>query len=186
MKGSRFAALVLGVTTLVAAGCGGSKSAATTASTSTPSTASQTATQATTQTATSTASTAASGQPLTSAQLIVQADAICYGVNAKRAAITITSNAALAQALPRVAAYDREELSELSKLVPPASMANDWKAIILRTQTVANDTAKLVAFLNTNPHLLEGRPTLLKIKQAEAELATVAKRDKFKDCAQTS
>lgn len=185
MKGSRLLALVLGAATLVAAGCGGSKSAATTAST--PSTASQTASQAATQTAaTSTASTIAAGQPLTSAQLIDQADAICYGVNAKRAAITITSNAALAQALPRVAAYDREELSELSKLVPPASMAKDWKAIILRTQTVANDTAKLVAFLNTNPHLLEGRPTLLKIKQAEAELATIAKRDNFKDCAQNS
>jgi hypothetical protein len=65
-------------------------------------------------------------------------------------------------------------------------MASDWSVILARTGTVAEDTAKLGAYLHTNPHLLKGRPVLLKIKKAQEELGAAARRDKFKDCAQTS
>lgn len=169
MKGPRLAVLALLVAVFAVSGCGGSKSSTTVASSTPKSTTSE-----------------PSGSALTTAQLIARADAICYGVNAKRAAVTITSSAALAQDLPRVAGYEQAGLTELEKLVPPASMAGDWKLILAHTRSIEEDTAKLTAYVHTDPHLLKGRPVLLKLQKANQELDAIARRDNFKDCAQNT
>jgi hypothetical protein len=172
MKGTYVTALTFAATALLAAsGCGGT----TKSSSSTQSTlASALATQS--------ARTPASG-PLTRADLIAQADAICYRINAKRASIVLRSKRDVVRGLPQLASYEQVAVTELAKLMPPTSITSDWKVILVNAQAVAEATAKLTTYANTNPHLLLGRPEYIILTKAQGRVIATAKRDGFKDCA---
>jgi predicted outer membrane protein len=113
MLQAQFVVLAL-VIIVTAAGCGSAKGK----------------TPATTSSYTATATTASetqSGKPLTRAEWIAAGEAICKRTNAQLGSLHIKSLKDYARVLPQAASYDQAESSELGRLVPPASMASDWK-----------------------------------------------------------
>jgi hypothetical protein len=171
-------ALVLAAATLAAYGCGGASKTASSAVT----------TSAATQTAPSSSTvhteSAASTQPLTRAQLIAAADMICRRVNLKRASIKLSSLADYAHLLPELAAYERAAVAQMRKLVPPASMASSWQRLISAGQTVAGGTAA-VGEHATASGLREVESQSIAAGKALERSLTLAKREGFKDCAQS-
>src|ERR1700722_8969694 len=71
-----------------------------------------------------------SEKPLTRAELTAKANAICKTVTAKLATKTIKSQQDIARIAPELAGFEQTALGELSKLVPPAGLANDWKQFV--------------------------------------------------------
>jgi hypothetical protein len=174
MRCTQVAAFTVAAAVFTASGCGEA------AKKSSNPAAAASATPSTTQ-----ATTANSQRALTSAALISQADAICYQVNAKRASSVITSKRDMVRILPKLAAYERAAVARMANLIPPVSMANDWKLILVNANAVAQETATLAQYANTNPHILSGAPAIKTIVKAQEQLTQTARRDGFKDCAQT-
>jgi hypothetical protein len=125
-----------------------------------------------------------SAKPLTRAQLLVRADAICRRVNKKLSSTTIKTQQDLVRALPRLSGYEQEGLADLSKLIPPPSMENDWKVIIAGAQTIADNTAKLSESAKAKD-LRAVRALITEIGKVEQHTAAIAKRNGFKACAET-
>lgn len=177
MQHTRLAALALAAAILTVSGCGGSSK---TSSTTTAASTTAPATTASTTTATSTKT--ATGPPLTRIELIAKAEPICARANAELNSTTIKSRAELARALPQAAAYDQVEATELSNLVPPASMASDWKQIIAGLQTFGDDTDKAGEDLESGSSEAAGS-VYAAAKKGHEQLVAIAKRDGFKQCA---
>jgi len=184
MLHTQLAALALAATTLAASGCGGSSkttSTTTAANTSAPAT---TAAAPTTSTA-SVENKSTSGKPLTQAELIAKADAICARVNAKRSTIAISTAQQYATLVPQLASYEQAAVAELAALVPPASMANDWNLIVAGSRQLADNTTKLGE--DAKAEDFSSLHTLVASNEkTQAQLTATAKRAGFKDCAQSS
>jgi hypothetical protein len=127
-----------------------------------------------------------SSKPLTRMQLIAKADSICKRVNdqLKSSNNTIKSKNDIARIVPRIAAFEQTALAELSKLVPPAAMANDWKTIIAGAQTLADNTAKLGEYAKAN-NIKAAKGLIAKSENVQHQMLATAKRDGFKDCSET-
>jgi hypothetical protein len=126
-----------------------------------------------------------SAKPLTRAQLLHRADVICHKL---RHRFSYTTGQAKTQQeffrqFPKLARYEQEGLAELSRLIPPAKMAEDWKMVIAGAQTVADDLAKLSEYLKVK-NLKVGRALVQRIGKVEQRTTAITKRDGFKDCAQ--
>jgi hypothetical protein len=126
-----------------------------------------------------------SAKPLTRAQLLAKADAICRRINKKLSSTTIKTQQDIARIAPQLATYEQEGLAELSKLIPPASMANDWKMIITGAQTLADNTAKLGEYVKSKD-LKTARALITETSKVQQRTVAIAKRNGFKDCAQTA
>lgn len=169
----RVATLALAATALAISSCGGStKSSSDTASNpqSTP-----------------TVSVPANTAPLTRAKLIAQADTICGRIytrlNHRRQAVTQQAIAGVALEL---AAYERGSVTELEKLVPPASLANDWKQIVAGVHVLAADAAKIGEYAKANQlETPAGQAFIARTGVHGIHAAAVARRDGFTGCAAT-
>lgn len=126
-----------------------------------------------------------SAKPLTRAQLIAKADTVCRRINKKLSSTTIKSQQDIARIAPKLAEYEQEALADLSKLVPPASMANDWKEIVAGAQTLADNIAKLGEYAKAN-NLKGARSLIQSSTKIQQQIQATAKRDGFKDCSQTA
>ncbi|HEY5194453.1 MAG TPA: hypothetical protein VIJ39_11365 [Solirubrobacteraceae bacterium] len=84
-----------------------------------------------------------SAKPLTRAELTAKANVICKTVTTRFASKSINSQQEMARVIPELAAFEQTALAELSKLVPPAELANDWKKFVAGAETLAENTAKL-------------------------------------------
>lgn len=126
-----------------------------------------------------------SPKPLTRAQLLARADVICQRVSKKLSSVTIKAQKDLIHVLPQIAGYEQQSLADLSKLVPPASLANDWKAIVADAQTIADDTAKLAESAKAKDLKTE-HALLAEIGKVQQHAASIAKRDGFKQCSQNA
>jgi hypothetical protein len=179
---AHFAALALAATTLAVSGCGGSSKAG---STTTARAATAPATTASTTNAPipTTPVTIASGKPLTRAQWIARGDAICARTNMKLKAISVVSTRDYARVLPQAAIYDRIEATELSKLVPPASMARDWMQIVNGYQLFGDYTSRVAEYAQAN-NFAPATPLTQMGEKVHKHLAAIAKRDGFKQCPQ--
>ncbi len=177
MLHAQLVALALAATTLLASGCGGSsKTTSSTAAVTAP------ATVATpTPTATATPIKFASGRPLTRAKWIAEGDAICAHTDRRLAAISVTSTRELVHALPQAAAYEKAEVRDLSKLVPPASMAGDWAQIVNDLQIFAEDSIKIAQYAEVK-NASAGVPLVHAQNNIHKQMAAVARRDGFKQC----
>ncbi len=91
-----------------------------------------------------------SAKPLTRAELTAQANAICKTVTAKLASKTINNEKDIARVAPELASFEQSALTKLSKLVPPAELANDWKQFVADAETLAENTAKLGEYAKAN------------------------------------
>lgn len=177
MLHAQFAALTLVVTTVAASGCGGSSKA----TSATP--AAATSAPATTSSAVAETTSTEAGKTLTRAELIAKAGVICAGVNAKRAAITIRSRRDFPR-LKEVATYEQVAATELGKLVPPASMASDWRQIVANAQALAYDTAKYGEYAIASNAAAGSMATAG--TASLQQMIIIAKRDGFKECDKAS
>jgi hypothetical protein len=185
---AHLAALALAAITLAASGCGGSKTAATTAAASSTAPSIPTTNSAPT-TATSTTTTPtpvvgvklASGKPLTRAQWLAKGDAICGRLNAQLAATPVKSIQEFTRVLPQAAAYERAELAQLVKLVPPTSKASEWQTFLVNTQQWAENSTRLGQLAQTSPIKLTN-PLVTTTRKLHERLAHLAGHDGFKEC----
>ena len=171
MLHSQLAALALAATTLAASGCGGSPKAGSTAAPI-----STTATTATVK--------VASGNPLTRAELIAAAGAICKRIDARHASLNLATQQAIAREIPVFAAYQKAALAELSKLTPPPSMAHDWKQFAAAAHTLARDMARFGEYAKANPPIATYARILPTIDKDERHVSALAKRDTINECEQ--
>lgn len=126
-----------------------------------------------------------SAKPLTRAQLLARADAICARINKKLSATNIKSEQDIVRIAPQLVADEQQGLAELNKLIPPGSMADDWKTIIAGAQTLADSTAKLGEDVKAKD--VKAAHTLIEeANKVQQRTITVAKRDGFKDCSQSA
>jgi hypothetical protein len=128
-----------------------------------------------------------SSKPLTRAELVAKADTICRRVNnqLKSSNNTISSQRDIARIAPRLASFEQTALAELSKLVPPMPLANDWKTIIAGAQTLADNTAKLGEYAKEN-NIKAAKGLISTSQKVQQEMLATAKRDGFKDCSETA
>jgi copper homeostasis protein CutC len=106
-------------------------------------------------------------------------------VNRKRAAVEIRTNQDFVRKLPQVAAYERAEISALTKLAPPASMSSDWTEILAGNRTIAENTAKVAEDMKVN-NVRGAHALLVASTQAQLQMSATAEHDGFKDCARLS
>lgn len=126
-----------------------------------------------------------SAKPLTRAQLLYRADAICRKLSKQFSSTSIKSEKELVRVLPKLAGYEQEGLAKLSKLIPPASMASDWKTIMADAQTLADKVGKLTEYVKSKD-FKDGRSVIAEIDRVQQRTTVIAKRDGFKDCTQIS
>lgn len=179
MTTKKLAALCLAATGLAATGCGGSSKSGTTTTTAASSTpAASTPAQTT---ATTPEIKVQTGHPLSQKVWIARADAICRGTQAKLAATKAKTQADVARLLPQVAAYEREEATELSKLSPPASQAVNWQRIVTGLQKYGELSIK--AGEATAAKTINGAvPYILAARTISRELTPIIKHNGFRSC----
>lgn len=166
--------LALGAIMFAASGCGGSSKTGTTT------TANTTATVATLPT-TTTAVKLATGRPLARNEWIASGDAICARANKKVSANHVRHTADYGRILPQIAIYYKAESTELSKLVPPASMTGDWTQIVNDLQILGEHLGRVGQYVQEN-NLEAARPLFHTALNIQKQLIAVAKHDGFKRC----
>lgn len=184
MSRNALAALTLAATVLAASGCGGgssgsssSKSSATAAGTTAAST-----TGAAVTPPPVTPVAVATGTPLTRAQLIAKANAICGRTNAKLAAMGFITVKEIERVFPQEVIYRTRETNELSKLVPPAGMVHTWSTLINDFHVYSAYSQAIVPYAHA--HNLHGAlPLVSPTEKAEARLHSDAAHAGIARCA---
>jgi hypothetical protein len=171
------AALALATTTLATSGCGGSSK------TDAPTTAAVTTTSSATTAAATTGEpiTIASGKPLSRSTWIAKGDKICTRANVKLDSTIIRTKQDFARVLPQAASYDHIEAVELSKLVPPAALADDWKQVVNGFQKFGEETA-VGGERAQNNELDVAQSIFITARATQERFTKIAKRDGFKVC----
>ncbi|HEX4838213.1 MAG TPA: hypothetical protein VFV03_06800 [Solirubrobacteraceae bacterium] len=127
-----------------------------------------------------------SGQSQAGAALIAQADAICRRVHNELVSIRPETQSETARLGAKVTAYERAAVAAMRRLVPPASLAGDWKEIVAGAQTLADDAAKITAYARASKlETKAARALISESRTLRNHLLTVATRDNFKDCSRT-
>jgi hypothetical protein len=126
-----------------------------------------------------------SPKPLTRAELTAKADKICEGVTAKLKSRTIKNQQDIARIAPELASFEQTALDDLSKLVPPAKLADDWKQFVAGAQTLAENTAKLGEYAKAN-NLKSAGHLITASEAVQKRMVVIAKRDGLKACEQVA
>jgi hypothetical protein len=121
------------------------------------------------------------GKQLSRSELVAQGDAICYRLNAKRSAITLSRPGDYERLVPPLAAYELAGATEMGRLVPPASMASDWQKMVAGSRTIANATGRFRTYAEANAGKLAHAIDLVLGKGID-ELTHAAKHAGFKEC----
>jgi hypothetical protein len=126
-----------------------------------------------------------SAKPLTRAELTAKADAICKTVTAKISSKSIKTQQEVAHVAAELASFEQTALTDLSKLVPPTELEDDWKQFVAGAQTLAERTAKLGEYAKANN--LKGAKGLITSSEAtQRQMVTIAKRDGLTACEQVA
>ncbi len=126
-----------------------------------------------------------SEKPLTHAELVSKANAICKTVTAKLATKTTNSVKDIARVAPELASFEQKALSELSKLVPPAYLESDWKQFIAGAETLAENTSKLGEYAKANELKAAGK-LITSSETTQHQMEAIAKRNGLTECEQTA
>lgn len=118
-----------------------------------------------------------SSNTLSQTELVAKADAICKRANAVREAERAGTNYAA------TVRSEQQALAELTKLIPPSTLAADWHQLLSDDNTLVKDTATFANFIQT--HDPRGaHATIVAATNLQHTLGVLATRDGFKDCAQ--
>jgi hypothetical protein len=126
-----------------------------------------------------------SEKPLTHAELVSKANAICETVTAKFATKSASSERDVARIAPELAASEQKALSELSKLVPPTDLESDWKQFISGAEMLAENTSKLGEYAKAN-NLKAARQLIGSSETTQHQMQAIAKRDGLIECQQVA
>jgi hypothetical protein len=126
-----------------------------------------------------------SQKPLTHAELVSKANAICKTVTAKLANKSASSVQDIARIAPELAAFEQKALSELSKLVPPANLESDWKQFVAGAETLAENTSKLGEYAKANNLKAAGR-LIGSTENTQHKMQAIAKRNGLTECEQVA
>jgi uncharacterized protein with von Willebrand factor type A (vWA) domain len=126
-----------------------------------------------------------SSKPLTRAELTAKANAICKTVSTKISSKTIKTQQDIARVATELASFEQTALTQLSKLVPPAKLENDWKQFVAGAQTLAENTLKLGEYARAN-NLKAAKSLILSSEAVQKQMVAIAKRDGLKDCQQVA
>ncbi len=124
-----------------------------------------------------------SAKPLTHAELVSKANAICKTVTAKLATKTVNSVRGIARVAPELAAFEQKALSELSKLVPPLDLESDWKQFIAGAELLAENTSKLGEYAKAN-NLKAAGQLIRSTETTQHQMQAIAKRNGLTKCEQ--
>lgn len=171
----------------LATGCGGSsKPASRPTKTNTPATRPTTPSNTPATSASSTLPTVevhiASGKALSRAQWIARGDAICAHTNAEINTVHVKATAELPRVLPQVAAYERIEVNQLAKLVPPTTNATAWHRFLVNKLQIAEGATKLVQFASLGDAITRA-PLYHAMTQTHEQAAKIARKNGFQQCA---
>ena len=126
-----------------------------------------------------------STKPLTHAELVSKADAICKTVTTRLAKNSIKSEQDIARVAPELASFEQKALAELSKLVPPAYLESDWKQFIAGAGLLAENTLKLGEYAKAN-NLKAGDTLIRSSETTQHQMQAIAKRDGLSECGQVA
>jgi hypothetical protein len=126
-----------------------------------------------------------SEKPLTHAELVGKANAICKTVTAKFATKSAHSVQDIARVAPELAAFEQKALSELSKLVPPADLESDWKQFVAGAEVLAENTSKLGEYAKAND-LKAATGLIASTETTQRQMRAIAKRDGLTECEQVA
>lgn len=125
-----------------------------------------------------------SAKPLTRAQLVRQANALCLQVQTKmKSAGTAKTAQDLARLADRLAGFEQHQMEAMRKLKPPAAMASDWKHVIEGAEEVAESAGTLSTEVKLNKKKAAAE-ALKHIGEVERRIAPIVKRDGFQSCSQ--
>lgn len=171
MLNTRKIALVLMATTLVAAGCGSSKSQ----------TVGTTPSRAPVDTGTTRTAPIVARTPLTRAQFVAQGDAICAATNSKLKALSANSTAEFVRSLPQGAIDYNAEAEDLMKLAPPPVLAHSWSQLVGYVRSVGASTMRIAEYMKEH-QTKRARQLYRAALQTKAKWQAIAKRDGFRYC----
>lgn len=125
----------------------------------------------------------ASAKPLTRAELTSKANAICKTVTAKFETKSTNTVQGIARIAPELASFEQTSLSELSKLVPPADLENDWKQFVAGAETLAENLSKLGEYAKAKK-LKAAYRMLISSETTLREMRAIAKHAGLTECEQ--
>lgn len=126
-----------------------------------------------------------SSKPLTRAELTAKANAICKTVTAKISSKSANTQQQIARVAEELSSFEQTALTNLSKLVPPAELENDWKLFVSGAQTLAENTAKLGEYAKAN-NLKAAKGLITSSEATQKQMVTIAKRDGLTACEQVA
>jgi hypothetical protein len=126
-----------------------------------------------------------SAKPLTRAELTAKANEICKTVTAKISSKSIKTQQEIARVAGELASFEQTALTNLSKLVPPAELEDDWKQFVAGAQTLAENTAKLGEYAKAN-NLKGAKGLIVSSEATQKQMVTIAKRDGLTACEQVA
>jgi hypothetical protein len=126
-----------------------------------------------------------SQRPLTHAELVSKANAICETVTAKFATKRVNSVQDIGRVAPELAAFEQKALSELSKLVPPPNLESDWKQFVAGAEVLAENTSKLGEYAKAN-NLKAAGSLVGSSETTQHQMQAIAKRDGLTNCEQVA
>ena len=123
-----------------------------------------------------------STKPLTRAQLVSHANALCTQVQTKmKQAGPAKTTQELAQLADKLASFEQHQLESMRKLKPPSSLAADWKQMIEGAEEIAEDAGTLSTDVQLKKEKA-AREALQRIGNVEQHIPPLAKRDGFTSC----
>ncbi len=174
--------LIVGV--LALAGCGGSSKTGSSSTSAVNTETSSTSSGSGTATTSTTPVKVASGTPLSKSRLVAGADAICKRLSLELdASNKLRTQQDVIRAVQHRTAIEKAALVELSKLVPPTSLAKDYQKLLSARQTVIEDIKKLGEDVEAKNSSAEG-PVYVSSGIVLRQMAATAKHSGFKYCGQ--
>lgn len=123
-----------------------------------------------------------SATPLTRAQLVSHANALCTQLKTKVKQVgPAKTTQDLAQLAHKLAGFEQQQLEAMHKLTPPASLASDWKQMIQG----AEEIAEAAGALSTDVQLKKDKAASEALKQVgkvEQRIKPIAEKDGFTSC----
>lgn len=123
-----------------------------------------------------------SATPLTRAQLVSHANALCtqlhHKVEQAGPAKTAQDVAHLAH---KFAGFEQQQLEAMHKLTPPASLASDWKQMLQGAEEIAEAAGTLSTDVQLKNKKAAGE-ALKQVSKVEQHIRPITERDGFSSC----
>jgi hypothetical protein len=120
----------------------------------------------------------------TKTAVTARANAICAAINREREQITLTSKQSYLTLVPSLIATERRAIKELEAVIPPTSVARDWRQILADARTIVNESTTTLNSIRQG-NIAAVRMLLTHGKETQEQMATLSTRDGFDECARS-